>query len=230
MYADVSAAAPSVPSETPEFAAIAVAMAPGNTTVTATFVSRSSANRASVSSFTAALDAPYTACPGTGAYEPMLATLTIAAAGRATRTGRKALHMFMTPQKFTFMTFSISLNGRSITLTNFWMTPAMLTIPSTCPWMPATAAGSASTAALSVMSTTCTENRSPAPASVAVSSSPCSLRSTPATDAPAARSRSATSRAMPLPAPVTTKTLFWMSMSARPFGDVKALPKPATCV
>ena len=94
--------------EAPEFSAMWVATPPGKTTVTATDVPRSSAYRPSVRSMTAAFEAPYTDCPGTGTKAPMLETLTSAASRRSVRCVRKARVMCTTPQKFTAMTFSTS--------------------------------------------------------------------------------------------------------------------------
>ena len=90
--------------------------------------------------------------------------------------------------------------------------PATLIRPSTCPWASVTAAGRATTAVRSVMSSGWMVSRSPAPASSAVSSRPVLLRSTAATRAPRASRPSATSRPMPFAAPVTTKTLSLISM------------------
>ncbi len=78
---------------TPEFSVMAVATAPGITTVTPTSVSRSSAYRPSVIRITAALAAPYMVWPGKGRKPPMLATLTRCASGRSSNSGRNAFTM-----------------------------------------------------------------------------------------------------------------------------------------
>ena len=115
--------------------------------------------------------------------------------------------VLIVPYRFTSMTRSIWSKPKSAIGTNFWIIPAMLSSPSTWPCAAVTAAGSASTASRSVMLTTCVEIASPfAPASFTVSARPASLRSMAATRAPFSTSWRATSRPMPLPAPVTTQT------------------------
>lgn len=72
-----------------------------------------------MSSFTAALDAPYTVWPGTGMKAPMLDTFTSAASGRRIRCGRKARTMLTTPQKFTCSTRSMSAVSSSMKGSDF---------------------------------------------------------------------------------------------------------------
>lgn len=54
---------------------MSVAIVPGNTMVTRTLVLSSSLRKPSVKSLTAAFDAPYIVCPGTGTSAPMLEIL-----------------------------------------------------------------------------------------------------------------------------------------------------------
>ncbi len=76
---------------TPEFPEIFVAIAPGKTTVTRTFVPINSDARPSDMSFTPAFAAQYIVCPGTGTKPPMLDTLTICPSGLMRSCGRNAL-------------------------------------------------------------------------------------------------------------------------------------------
>src|SRR5690625_1283218 len=93
------------------------------------------------------------------------------------------------------------------------MIPATLRTPSTWPCAATTAAGSASTAARSAMSTTWVVSRPLAPASAAVCVRPSALRSRAATRAPRSSRSRTTARPMPLPPPVTTNTLPAICMS-----------------
>ena len=130
------------------------------------------------------------------------------ASGRAIRPGRKARMRLKGPVKFTAMTRSMSLSSRSLTRTNGWMIPATLISPSTGPNALSTFLGSALTLRRLLISIVNREKRALfAPASDAVSSSHSGLISKPATEAPRFSSPRATSRPMPFPAPVTTKTL-----------------------
>ena len=137
----------------------------------------------------------------------MLDTFARCASGRSTSSGRNARDMCTVPIRFTSSTRRIAASSSSATGTNGWITPALLSSPSTAPCAATTAAGSASTAGWSVMSTTWVDSRSPAAASRAVSSSPPALTSTAATRAPLLSIRRVSSLPIPPPAPVTTQTL-----------------------
>lgn len=146
--------------------------------------------------------------------------LVMLASGRCRRTGRKARHICTVPKKFTVVTRSIWSASRSVNSANLWAIPAMFTRPSIWPWTSSTASGSPATASRSVTFRTWVDILAPVPrARSAVPARPASSRSTAATCAPRRARPNATSRPMPLPAPVTTKTLSAMRIRILRFGE-----------